>query len=259
MGIRFTAAVITKNEEQRIAACLKSVAALADELLVVDSGSEDRTVEIAKGLGARVIVNPFEGHVQQKNFAMNAARNDWILSLDADEELSETAQKELASRIETPGEAAAFSFNRRNNYCGTWLRHGGWYPDRKIRFWDRRKGQWGGWNPHDEVLMDQGVRKEHLNGDILHYTYDKEEDHLRQMRYFSSLSAQTYFEKGRRTHSLEVLLNPAFSFLRDYFFRGGFRDGRAGWRAAGIATRYQYWKYKKLLALQRGRAEQPEG
>jgi hypothetical protein len=79
------------------------------------------------------------------------------------------------------------------------------------------------------------------------------------MRYFSSLSAQTYFEKGRRTHSLEVLLNPAFSFLRDYFFRGGFRDGRAGWRAAGIATRYQYWKYKKLLALQRGRAEQPEG
>ena len=96
--------------------------------------------------------------------------------------------------------------------------------------------------------MDEGARTEHLNGDILHYTYDSVEDHIRQMRYFSSLSAQTYFEKGRRTHGLEVLLNPVFSFLRDYLFRGGFRDGRAGWRAVGISSRYEYWKYKKLLA-----------
>lgn len=250
---RLSAVVIAFNEEKRIADCLRSLQPLADEILLVDSGSTDRTVEIAKSLNARVLYHPFEGHVQQKNFAMQQASFDWVLSLDADEVLSKELQASILNIKEKGFNNMAYSFNRLNNYCGTWLKHGGWYPDRKIRLWHRSVGHWGGLNPHDQVILQKGVEAERLAGDLLHYTYDSVEAHLQQMDRFARISAQAYFERGKRTHTLEVWLNPVFSFVRDYVLRAGFLDGRAGWTANRIAMRYQYWKYKHLLHLQKAK------
>ena len=247
-----SAVVIAFNEEKRIADCLNSLKAVADELILVDSGSGDQTREIAKNLGAIVIHHPFEGHVQQKNFAAEQATHDLVLSLDADEVLSEELQFSILKAKEKGFECKGYSFNRRNNYAGKWLLYGGWYPDRKIRLWDRRFGRWGGMNPHDEVQMQVGQKVEHLKGDILHYTYDSIQDHIDQMERFATISARAYFERGKRTNALEALLNPAFSFLRDYIFLAGILDGAAGWNAVRIKAGYQYKKYKRLLALQQG-------
>lgn len=251
MSSPISAVVIAFNEERRIASCLKSLQAVADEVILVDSGSTDKTIDIAKELGVKVIKHSFEGHVQQKNFAMRQAQFDWVLSLDADEVLSEELQSSLLT-IKKQGLAFdAYSFNRLNNYAGTWLKHGGWYPDRKIRLWNRLHGKWGGLNPHDQVEVKNGTRVKQLKGDILHYTYDSIDDHLQQMKRFSDISAKAYFERGKRTNPIELFLNPIFSFIRDYFFRGGFRDGSKGFTAARINTLYQYWKYQKLYSLQR--------
>lgn len=248
---RLSAVVIAFNEEKRIAQCLLSLQPVADEILVVDSGSTDQTVAIAMSLNAKVVHHPFEGHVQQKNFAMQQASFDWVLSLDADEVLSKELQSSILNVKQKGFVECAYAFNRLNNYCGTWLKHGGWYPDRKIRLWNRLLGEWGGLNPHDQVILQKGVGVERLAGDILHYTYDSVEAHLQQMDRFARISAQAYFERGKRTHFLEVWLNPVFSFVRDYFLRAGFLDGSAGWTANRIATLYQYWKYKHLLQLQK--------
>lgn len=250
--MKISATVIAKNEEARISDCLNSLKAVADEIILVDSGSKDNTIAIAKSLGAKVIHHEFEGHVQQKNYAMEQAQYEWILSLDADEMLSAEAITALKKVKQESSTQDGFSLNRLNNYCGKWLRHGGWYPDRKIRLWKKAKGQWGGMNPHDEVIMAEGSKVDKLNVDILHFTYDVVEDHRRQMVLFAQIIAQSYFDQGKRTHPIEIIVNPVFSFIRDYILKGGFLDGRAGWTANVISGKYQYWKYRNLWRLQKG-------
>ena len=166
--MKISVAVITFNEERNIERCLKSVVSLADEIVVVDSLSSDKTVEIAQTNGARVVSQKFLGYIEQKNFAIDQCSNDWVLSLDADECLSETLLANLNAIKNNPPAADGIRMARMTSYCGQWIKHGGWYPDKKVRLINKHKARWGGINPHDELIV-QGLVKE-VKGDILHYS-----------------------------------------------------------------------------------------
>ena len=153
--IKLSAVIITYNEEEHLEKCLNSLIDVADEIIVVDSFSTDKTKEICIAKGARFVEHKFDGHIEQKNYAISQAKNQYVLSLDADEALTEALKIEVKNIINN-WEYDAYVFNRLTNYCGTWIKHSGWYPDKKLRLWDVTKGKWGGENPHDMVIMDKG-------------------------------------------------------------------------------------------------------
>ena len=214
MAEKLSAVIITFNEEKNIARCLDSLEGVVDEIVVVDSFSKDNTKQICLDRGARFIENPFEGHIEQKNFAMMQAENDYVLSLDADEALSENLKKSILEAKKNLNHDA-YTFNRLTNYCGQWIKHCGWYPDRKLRIWNKTKGKWGGENPHDMVLMENGTSSEYLKGDLLHYSYYTINDHSRQIELFTDISSKAAFAKGKRTNKLAIVFKPAFKFFRD--------------------------------------------
>ncbi|MDA7916912.1 glycosyltransferase family 2 protein [Akkermansiaceae bacterium] len=242
--------VITFNEEKNITRCLKSLKRVCDELVVVDSHSTDSTVEIAKALGAKIFQHPFEGHIEQKNFALQQAKHDFCLSLDADECLDEEATASILSLKEETS-VSGYSFNRLNNYLGTWIRHGSWYPDRKLRLWDRRVGKWGGRNPHDHLNLEQGNENRHLPGNILHYKIDSLGAHVKQLNFFTEIAAEELFQKGRSARLIDLVMRPVFRFFRDYLLKRGFLDGRAGFLIAVISTFGIFLKYAKLSQLEK--------
>ena len=242
--------IITFNEEQNIERCIDSIKNIADDIVVVDSFSTDRTAEIAELKGARVIKNKFVGHIEQKNFAITQAKFPHILSIDADE----FPDEELLSEIKKTKEnfiADGYSFNRLNNYCGKWIRHGAWYPDIKLRFWDSRNGKWQGINPHDKYTMDPNSTTIHLKGNLLHYSYKSIEEHINKTDYFSTIAAKAYFENGKKSSFFKIVFNPISRFFRDYFFRLGLLDGKLGFIIAWINASEVRLKYKKLLQLQK--------
>lgn len=249
-NIKLSVVYITYNEEKNIGRSLAAIQAIADEILVVDSYSSDSTLEICRHFGARIIQHKFEGHIQQKNFAASQAKYDHVLSLDADEVpddiLLESIKKAKGSWV-----ADGYTMNRLTNYCGTWIHHCGWYPDRKLRLWDRRLGQWGGINPHDKYEMTNDARIAHLKGDLLHYSYYTRDDHYKQIEKFTDILAFSMFERGRKVSVLYIEIATAFKFFRDYFLKLGFMDGKAGfvisWLSAG-ATRKKFIKLRKLYA-----------
>jgi len=248
-SVRLSVVIITKNEEKNIARCLESVRSAADEIVVVDSVSTDRTAEICRGFDVRLIEQSFLGYVEQKNFAVRNATFDHVLSLDADECLSDELRSAvMAAKADWAGHG--FTMNRRNNYYGTWILRSGMYPDRKLRLWDRRRGGWGGLNPHDKVLLDNGAQVGHLDGDLLHYAYDSIAAHAHQANRFSSIAARAYLEAGRRSSLLQVFGNPALRFFRDYFVRGGFLDGFDGFMVCSLNAHMTFMKYAKLRVLQ---------
>lgn len=247
-----TLCVITKDEEQNLADCLASVLeppGLIAETVVLDSGSTDRTREIAESFGARTVVHPFDGHVQQKNRAVELAGTEWILSLDADERLSPALAKEIAAALQAPDLPAAFSMPRRTFYLGRFIRHGDWYPDRKIRLFRKSLAKWGGTNPHDRVEVKGEVRR--LSGDILHYSYRSIGEHVRQIDRFTSIAAREKHAQGRRARWWRLWLSPPLTFLRGYVLRGGFLDGRAGFVVAVLGSYYVFLKYAKLMEIER--------
>ena len=197
--VKISAVVITYNEENNIRRCLASLMETVDEITVVDSYSSDATAEICEEKGVDFIRHPFEGHIEQKNYALSCAHNDYVLSLDADEALSETLIHSIQAAKENWNEDG-YWVNRLTNYCGKWIRHCGWYPDRKIRMWDRRRGHWGGVNPHDHVIMDNKSRMHHLSGDLLHFSYPTIRNHISQINSFSDIAARAAFERGRRSN-----------------------------------------------------------
>ena len=248
--VQLSAVIITFNEERNIGRCLDSLAGVADDVVVVDSYSTDRTEQICREKGARFVQHEFEGHIEQKNFALSQAQFPHVLSLDADEALSDLLrQSVLAAKADWRFDA--WSMNRLTNYCGQWIHHSGWYPDRKVRLFERRLGAWGGSNPHDKVVMHLGCTEGHLPGDLLHYSYYSVEEHYERARKYAGIAARAMHARGQRGSRMRLIINPAVKFVRNYFIRCGFLDGRAGWTICRITALETYWKYRELLRLQK--------
>jgi glycosyltransferase involved in cell wall biosynthesis len=243
--IKISAVIITFNEEEHIERCIESLEDIADEILVIDSHSKDRTIEIAESLGAKVLIHDFIGHIEQKNFALMQAKYDHVLSLDADEALSIELVKSIA-KVKLNWTVDAYRFNRINNFCGRWIKHGLWYPDRKIRLWNRTIGQWGGRNPHDRVVIGPGTKVESLPGDLLHYTVDSIDQYIGQVNKFSSIQAAQLRGEGFRPNFLHLLIKPAYKFFLAYFFRLGFLDGWRGYLIARGQALGVYLRYVKI-------------
>jgi len=240
--------IITLNEERNIGRCIDSVREFADEIIVVDSLSTDRTEQICLEKGARFIKNKFPGYIEQKNFAISQASYPFILSLDADETVSEELKQSIMAAKAAPA-FDGYTMNRLTSYCDKWIRHCGWYPDRKLRLWNSTMGKWGGMNPHDKYEMVPGARIGHLKGDLLHYSYYSINDHIIQVNKFSGIGAQAYFDRGKRAPMLKIIFNPVITFIKDYFIRLGFLDGYYGFVICVMSAHSKFLKYVKLREL----------
>ena len=238
-----TAIIITHNEADRIAETIASLSC-CDEILVIDSESTDRTREIAAQCGARVIVHAWEGFARQKNFGAEQARNDWILSIDADERPSVELAGEIMEWKRLPAGSAARSMPRRVSYFGAWINHSGWYPDRKIRLFDRRISYWEG-AIHERLIANAPV--EQFHGDLLHFPYRNWADHVPRIDRYTRTASDAAHAAGKRGNLLMLLAGPPISFIRTFFLRLGFMDG---WRGALIAyagARYVFLRELRIL------------
>jgi glycosyltransferase involved in cell wall biosynthesis len=252
--MKITATVITLNEEHNIAAALESLS-WADEIIVVDSESTDCTVEIARRFTDRVFVRPWPGYSAQKNFAASQASNNWIFSLDADERASEELAKEIEQlRGGGDPQSAGFEMPRLTFYLGRWIKHSGWYPDYKLRLYNRNRARWRGEFVHESLEADGKV--ERLSGNILHYTVRDASEHHSRMDRYTTLAAQQAFAQARRASLASILFLPAAAFLRSYFFKLGFLDGIQGLAIAGFAAHYEFLKNLKLWEMRRTRNDE---
>jgi glycosyltransferase involved in cell wall biosynthesis len=240
--MKISAAIITLNEERNVARAIESLGC-CDEIVVVDSGSTDRTVEVAARLGARVIEESWHGYARQKNLAARQAANEWILSIDADEALTEALDAEILTiKKDGPG-ADGYSMPRRAQYCGRWILHSGWYPDRKVRLYHRDRAEWVGEYVHENVRVRGRVAE--LESDLLHFTCSSLSEHLKTLDRYTTLAAQELVAKGRPFGSARLVLDPAWTFLRSYVVQRGFLDGSQGLSIAWMAALYTYLKYAK--------------
>ncbi len=241
---KITAAIITFNEEGNIHAALESVK-WADEIIVVDSGSSDKTVEICRSYTDKVFVNPWPGHVQQKNFAVDKSSNEWIISIDADERVSSLLASEIKKELRLP-RADAYQVNRRSFYLGRWINFSGWYPDRKVRVFRKSRARWGGINPHDKVVVRGCVKR--LEGDLYHYTYRNISHNVQAINSFTDISSREYLLK-RKGSSFDMVLRPPMAFIKKFFIKQGFRDGIPGFIIAVSTAYYVFLKYAKIWEL----------
>jgi glycosyltransferase involved in cell wall biosynthesis len=236
--------IITSNEERNIGRCLASVKSIADDIVVVDSFSADATTVIAESFGATVYRRPWDDYASARNFGGVKARYDLVLALDADEELSPELQRSIAAAKASP-DAWTGKFVRLSNYCGKWIRHGGWYPDIKVRIYDRRKALWQG-RVHEEL---DGIGKNEallMQGECRHFSYGSVAAHCARTRRYAGLSAEDSLARGKRASLLHIVGNPFVKFVRDYFLRLGFLDGKSGLQIAAIAAYGTFLKYSYL-------------
>ncbi len=258
MRERISACVIAGNEEHNIRRCLASLT-WADELIVVDSFSTDRTPEIAREYTDRVYQHEWLGYIGQKNLIKDMAAGPWILFLDADEEISSELRDEILEefRLERCSQVAGYAFPRMVRYLGRWIRHGDWYPDIKLRLFRKDRGTCGGKEPHDRTTVDGPVQR--LRGHIYHYTYDDIPDQIATLNRFTTITAQTKLQDGQRFYFHDLFFRPLIRFLRGYVLRRGFLDGLPGLVIAGTAAYGVFIKYAKLweLELQRREAASP--
>lgn len=247
--MKISATIITYNEERNIARAMESLRC-CDEIIVVDSGSSDRTVELATNLGAKVIESPWPGYAKQKNFAAERAANDWILSLDADEALSEVLEAEIWHIKKKGPKYDAYVMPRLAKYLGQWIFHSGWYPDKKVRLYDRSKALWAGEYVHESVQVNGTIGQ--LEGRILHYTCDSFSEHLRTLDRYTTLAAEQIVAHRKRVTLWHLVVDPLWTFFRTYVLKLGFLDGFEGLSIAYMAAFYNFLKYAKakLMAFQ---------
>ncbi|MEW5846696.1 MAG: glycosyltransferase [Bacteroidota bacterium] len=255
--VQISAVIITLNEENNIERCIRSVQRVADEILVVDSFSTDRTEQICKELGARFIQHKFEGFRDQKNYAISQASFDYILALDADEALSVELEKEVLE-VKNNWKFDGYRFIRLNNYCGKWIFYTDWYPEKRIRLFDRRKGAWHGANIHEIVKMNPGAKVATLKGHLLHWRYQSYEEHIDEINRYSTISAQEYYKMGVRAGYLKILFHTTWRFIHSYFIRRGFSSGFNGLLISFLLAKHCFIKYAKLRKLYKiNRKRQP--
>lgn len=248
--VKLSAVIITFNEERNIVRCLESLAGIADEIVVVDSLSTDKTVELCKPFNAIILQHEFEGYMQQKKWACAQAFNDFILSLDADEVLSSELRNSILE-VKNNWQADGYMFSRLTDYKGKWIRHSGWYPDRKLRLWDRRKGDWSGINLHESVKMTEDSKVDRLSGDLLHYSYYSTQQHLNQINKFTEIAAKEGVAKGKNTSMFVIIFKSIWKFKRDYIFKLGFLDGSAGFVVCYLSAHTTFIKYLKMRELKK--------
>ena len=240
--MNISATIIALNEQANIARAIESLRC-CDEVVVVDSGSSDRTVEIAANLGARVVESQWRGYAGQKNFAAVQASHDWVLSIDADEALSEALEAEIWRIKKNGPRFDAYTMPRMARYLGRWIQHSGWYPDRKVRLYDRRKAKWVGEYVHESVLAEGTLG--HLQCNLLHYTHNSLSGQLRVIDRYTTLAAEELVARKRRVYWTDLVLDPFWTFVRTYFLQAGFLDGMEGLTIAFMAAFYNFLKYAK--------------
>jgi len=243
--------VITRDAAESLAECLAS-APFASDIVVVDSGSRDDTVEIARRSGARVLVEAWRGFGPQKNFAVAAAKHDWVLCLDADERATPELEASIRSAFAAGPPSAAYAFARRNRFLGRWLAHGEGYPDWNLRLFDRRRARWSDDPVHEHVVADAPVVR--LGGDLLHASAESIEDYVAKQNRYTTLQAEAMHARGERAGFVRLALSPAARFLRFYVLKLGFLDGAAGFAHVAIGAFASFLKYAKLRALVRREA-----
>ena len=245
---KISAIIITYNEELFIDKCLASIDGVADEIVVVDSFSTDATEEICKKYNVRFIKHAFEGYRDQKNFALQLATYKNILSLDADEALSDRLRESILA-IKEKWVYDGYLFNRRNYYCGKWIRHSEWYPDRQLRLFYSDHGKWGKLNLHEKFLMSNGAKVGKMKGDLLHWPFITPQDHSDKMIKYSLIGAQEFHKAGRKANLFTPYIHLIWGFIRSYIIRGGFLDGRNGYLICSLYAKSTFNKYKKLRQL----------
>ena len=253
---QISAVIITLNEERNIGRCLESLVGVADHVVVVDSGSADKTKTICQQYSEKYpdwltfLYHEWEGYAEQKNYANSMVGDGWILSIDADEALSDKLRKNLINKktndlLESD---VAYSICRLNNYCGHWLRHGGWYPDEAVRMWPAGAAQWNGL-VHETLEWQRPMRQQRMNGDLLHYTYYSVEEHAQRTVKYAALAAEKAYQQGKKTSRSAIIVKPFWTFVSKYLLHLGFLDGMAGYVSCRISAEYTLLKYSRLYEL----------
>lgn len=246
-----SAVIITFNEEENIVRCIESLRAVVDEIILVDSFSTDRTKEMAINLGALVFERAWEGYSAAKNFGNERATKDWILSIDADEALSQELLKSLQDFKLTPSKSDAYEVSRLTNYSGQWVHYCGWYPDRKLRLWKRGEGVWDG-VLHEKVVFEKEIKSLVLKGDLLHYSFPSIQHHIQTINNYSEVAAKDLVERNKRiSFFIHVLLNPIYTFINKYLFRLGFLDGYHGFVICWLSAQANFLKYSKAFFMKK--------
>ncbi|MEE4196591.1 MAG: glycosyltransferase family 2 protein [Bacteroidales bacterium] len=243
---KISATIITYNEEKNIRRCLESLQGVADEIVVVDSFSKDKTREICQQYNVHFFERPFKNYSDQKNFAIEQTRYELVLSIDADEEISDTLKKSIIN-VKENNHSDGYYFNRITNYCGRWIKHSGWYPNHQLRLWKKAKGKWVG-IIHESLSIPK-TSCTHIQGDLFHYSYENFSQHLLKIDKFTDFQAREMFDKQKRTTCFHIVVKPFLRFFRHYFLKLGFLDGLEGFIISIHSAYGQFLKYIKLRHL----------
>jgi len=245
---QISAVIITFNEELFIDKCLASLDGIADEIIVVDSFSTDATEEVCKKYNVKFVKHSFEGYRDQKNFAIKLASYKKVLSLDADEALSDELRESILT-VKKNWTHDGYLFNRLSNYCGKWIRHSEWYPDRQLRLFNSGQGEWGDLNLHEKYIMSDGARVARLKGDLLHWPFASLQDHIDKMNNYSLLGAEEFYKDGRKANLFTPYIHMIWGFFRSYIINRGFLDGRNGFLICSQYAKSAFDKYRQLRRL----------
>ena len=251
---KLSAVIITKNEEKNIRRCLESVIEVADEIIVIDSQSTDNTVSICREFQVEIFQLEWKGYAHAKNYGIGKTKNDYILSIDADEVLSES----LIHSIQKVKEqlTGAYEFNRLSNYCGQWIHHCGWYPDRKIRLFSKNNARWYGNFVHEKLQFDDHMEVINLKGNLLHYSFHSLSDHMQRVDQYSQLAAEELIQMKKRLIILKMIVLPFIKFLKSYIFQNGYLDGFYGFCICVISGFDVFLRYAKVIQIKRHKTKQ---